>query len=291
MLDMAPGYRCLAPDMRGFGETEALPINAALGLRDLSDDLLSLLNALHIDSAHLLGWSAGAGAVMQFAIDHQERAKSLTLVAPVSPYGFGGTCDIHGTRSTEDFAGTGGGTVNAVVVEQFQLADPGSDSPAAARQMLRTLYAKAPFRFAREDAFVEALYRSRLGEKHYPGDFVESSHWPHIGPGKWGLINGLSPKYCDLTAIAELPHKPPILWVRGNEDAIVSDNSLLDFLAHRDDSDLPPQPMIGQTRQVLAQYTENGGSVEELEIEGCGHTPFLENPGVFMAGFSRFLQG
>ena len=35
------------------------------------------------------GWSMGGGVVMQYALDHP--ALSLTLQAPVSPYGFGGT--------------------------------------------------------------------------------------------------------------------------------------------------------------------------------------------------------
>ena len=32
-------YKIYAPDLRGFGDTEALPIDATRGLRDFSDDL------------------------------------------------------------------------------------------------------------------------------------------------------------------------------------------------------------------------------------------------------------
>src|SRR5690348_17508879 len=39
-------YRIYAPDMRGFGDTQVLPIDATRGLRDFSDDLFSLTQAL-----------------------------------------------------------------------------------------------------------------------------------------------------------------------------------------------------------------------------------------------------
>src|SRR5262245_42202470 len=46
--DAPPRYRLIAPDMRGFGDTEALPIDATRGLRDWADDVASLLAALEV---------------------------------------------------------------------------------------------------------------------------------------------------------------------------------------------------------------------------------------------------
>ena len=42
-------YRLIAPDMRGFGDTERVPIDATRGLRDWADDTHSLVQALGID--------------------------------------------------------------------------------------------------------------------------------------------------------------------------------------------------------------------------------------------------
>src|SRR4051812_30395899 len=56
MLALPPQYRGLAPDLRGYGETEALPIDATRGMGDWSDDLAALLDALGRDRAHLVGW-------------------------------------------------------------------------------------------------------------------------------------------------------------------------------------------------------------------------------------------
>jgi pimeloyl-ACP methyl ester carboxylesterase len=298
MLSLAGRFRCITPDIRGFGETEDLPIDATRGLRDPADDLCELLDTMGVESAHLVGWSAGAGIIMQFALDHPERTKSLTLIAPVSPYGFGGTRDILGTRSAEDFSGSGGGTVSSDVVEQMRLADAQSDSPFAARQLIRNFYVVPPLKLAREDAFVESIYQARINDQHYPGDYVTSENWPYVAPGNWGIINAMSPKYFDVSTIVDMQLKPPILWIRGDADIVVSDSSAFDLANYYDEESErggngvspKPQPMIGQTRNVLRRYAENGGTFEEIVVEGVGHSPFLESPAAFVSSFTRFLS-
>src|ERR687894_676732 len=53
----AEGYRVLAPDLRGYGDTESLPVDGTRGMRDWSDDLKALVTALDLGRFHLLGWS------------------------------------------------------------------------------------------------------------------------------------------------------------------------------------------------------------------------------------------
>ena len=81
MEALSATHRVIAPDLRGFGATEALPIDATRGLRDFSDDLHALLLALDITGpVHLLGWSAGAGVCMQFTIDHPAQVAGLVRI-------------------------------------------------------------------------------------------------------------------------------------------------------------------------------------------------------------------
>src|SRR5262249_59697332 len=57
-------YRLIAPDMRGFGDTERVPIDATRGLHDWADDTHALVHALGIDRpVHLAGWSTGGAAL------------------------------------------------------------------------------------------------------------------------------------------------------------------------------------------------------------------------------------
>ncbi|HEY4729223.1 MAG TPA: alpha/beta fold hydrolase, partial [Actinomycetes bacterium] len=107
------GYRLVAPDLRSFGRTERRPVDATRGLRDWTDDLHALVEALGWTGSgrlHIAGWSNGGGVVQQYALDHGDRLASITLVAPLSPYGFGGSKDVRGTPCWDDWAGTGGGT-------------------------------------------------------------------------------------------------------------------------------------------------------------------------------------
>jgi pimeloyl-ACP methyl ester carboxylesterase len=214
------------------------------------------------------------------------------LVAPVSPWGFGGTCDIHGTPAAPDFAGSGAGTVDAGAVEQLRLARLDSGLPPFLLQLLRQVYVEPPVRLARETALVRTMLQQKIGERRYPGDFVSSPHWPHVAPGSWGPINALSPKYCDTSAIAAIADKPPLLWIRGEADRIVSDRSLFDLAAVSSppgEAPVRPQPMVGQMREVLRRYAANGGRVEERSMRNTGHSPFLERPAEFLAAFCEFL--
>jgi len=101
--------RPLAVDLRGYGDTDPLPIDARRGVRDWADDVAALVDALGLDRVHLVGWSMGAGVVLQYLLDRPERVASVALVAPVSPYGFGGTAGPEGRRLSEDGAGSGAG--------------------------------------------------------------------------------------------------------------------------------------------------------------------------------------
>ena len=87
MLELAASgrYTIYAPDMRGYGDSEALPVDGTRGVRDFSDDLAAFAHALHLPPFHLLGWSLGGNIVMQYTIDHPEGVRSLTLEATGSP--------------------------------------------------------------------------------------------------------------------------------------------------------------------------------------------------------------
>ena len=102
-------YRGLAPDLRGFGESEAMPLDATRGVADFSDDLRSLIEALGLEEVPLVGWSAGGSVAMRYATDYPSGVASLALVDPMSPYGFGSTKDVDGTPCWADVAGSCGG--------------------------------------------------------------------------------------------------------------------------------------------------------------------------------------
>ena len=301
---LPPYYRGLAPDLRGFGRSEPKPVDATRGMRDLSDDLYELMKALGYRKVHLVGWSLGGGVVMQYAIDHPEEVASLTLNCPIPPYGMGGTKDISGTPCWSDYAGSGGGLVNPDFVrflEQSMGDDPREpDNPSSPRNVMNATYFKPPFRVARgrEEVLVSEILRTKVGNYNYPGERAPSPNWPKVAPGRWGIVNAFSPKYCDLSAFAEIQPRPDVLWVRGADDRTVSDTSAADFgyLGKTGmvpdwpgEEVYPPQPMVSQIRAVLEEYVAGGGSYREEVIADCGHTPHIEKPEAFRRVLIEFL--
>src|ERR1700734_3944691 len=195
MLALPERCRPLALDLRGFGETDPEPVDATRGLRDYADDLAAAIEALGLDGVHLVGWSMGGGVLLQYLADRPDRHRvaSLMLVAPVSPFGFGGTRGAEGTLCDPSGAGSGGGTGNPGFIARLAAGDRGGDDPLSPRQVLLAHYVKPPFVPEHLDIFVESMLSTRLGDDHYPGDSRTAEQWPGIAPGDHGVLNTMAP--------------------------------------------------------------------------------------------------
>ena len=287
MQDLPAELRVIAIDLRGYGGTEHAPVDATRGVRDFSDDVFETLQALSIQTAHFVGWSMGAAVILQYALDHP--VLSLTLESPVSPYGFGGT-RRDGTRLTDDDAGTGGGVANPDYVERLIAHDTSDEAPTSPRNVFRSGYVAEGYTTEHEDVWVESMLSTSTATGNYPGDSVPSRNWPGFAAGTVGVLNALTPRYFNVSGITDLAHKPPILWIQGTVDAIISDASFYDYnhlgaLGIVPDwpgaEVAPAQEMVSQMRDVLGVYAQRGGHVTELPLEGVGHTPHLERPAEF----------
>src|SRR5262249_54473370 len=147
MLALPDGYRPLAVDLRGFGDTDPEPVDATRGLRDYADDLAALIEALELASAHLVGWSMGGGVVMQYLADRPaaHAAASVPLVAPVPPFGSGGPRGTDGPLCAPGGAGPGGASVTPAFVPRLAAGARSADAPPSPRQILLPHYVKPPF--------------------------------------------------------------------------------------------------------------------------------------------------
>ncbi|MEV4760418.1 alpha/beta hydrolase [Micromonospora sp. NPDC049559] len=299
LRQLPPTLRVVAPDLRGYGATDPAPVDATRGLRDFSDDVAALLDEPALFGAAgtrpvVVGHSLGGGVAMQLLVDHPERVGALLLEAPVSPYGYGGTRDLDGTPTTPDFAGTGAGTANQEFVKLLAAGDRGTERPTSPRNVMRATYVADPAVLGDdEELLLDSMLSTVTGDDNYPGTGTASENWPGMAPGTRGVLNALAPAHLriadDLVAVAP---KPPITWVRGDSDVIVSDTSLMD-LAYLGSigavpgwpgaQDCPPQPMVGQTRAVLERYAAAGGAYREIVYAGCGHSPHVERPAEFAA--------
>ena len=287
-------YEVIAPDLRCFGETQSLSVDAKRGYRDWSDDIDSFCRAIGWDSFYLGGWSMGGNIAIQYTTDHPEQVKKLILIAPGSPYGFGGSIDEKGTPHTPVGLGSGGGTAN-----------PGLANAAARgsrlimRDILRKFYFKADFRMSREweNLFIDEIAKIKMGNQYYPGNYTMSPKWPYVIAGDQGVLNAMSPRYGNQSDFLDVKPQPEILWIHGTEDIIVSDTSLMElgylgkcgmFPGWPGDRVYPPQPMVSQIRYFLNEYRKRGGLFVEFMIPG-GHMCALESPFEFLSALRTFI--
>jgi pimeloyl-ACP methyl ester carboxylesterase len=291
-------YRLIAPDMRGFGETERVPIDATRGLRDWADDTFSLVRKLQITRpVHLVGWSTGGAAIANYAEDRP--VASLTFIDPVSPFGFGGT-RLDGTPCFPDYAGSGGGTGSPDFTKLIAAEDRSSDSPFSPRNVINTSYWAPSHKEPadREDMLVDEVLKSVTGDDGYPGDSTSSPNWPGIAPGTRGILNALSGKYCQWAGIVDVDPKPAILWTHGTADIVVADGSAWEMgtlgkLAvvpgWPGEGVFPPQPMVAQIHNVLERYRDAGGRVQIEMFDGSGHGPLFDAAERWSKVFFGFL--
>jgi len=297
---LTQAYRPLAIDLRGFGDTDPEPVDATRGVRDYADDLAAVIDALGLDAVHLVGWSMGGGVVLQYLVDRPgtHRVASLTLVNPVSPFGFGGTRGLDGVLCDPWGAGSGGGGANPEFIERLAGQDRTADSPLSPRSVLLAHYVKPPYVPDHLDVFVESMLSTRLGDDHYPGTSRPVPAWPGFAPGDQGVLNTIAPTHFRIADLSGVEPKPPVLWLRGADDIIVSDTSLYDLAylgsvgvipGWPGEQTWPPQPMVAQTRAVLLGYAAAGGRFREVVIENSGHGPHLDQPKRFRAELRAHL--
>ncbi|MBW7476769.1 alpha/beta hydrolase [Paenibacillus oenotherae] len=71
--------RILIPDLRGHGRSSA-PDDAVYAMEAFADDLLQLVDALHVRHVYLFGHSLGGYVSLAFADKYPEKVSSLSLV-------------------------------------------------------------------------------------------------------------------------------------------------------------------------------------------------------------------
>lgn len=287
-------FDVVAPDLRCFGDSSALPVDATRGYGDWTDDLAEFVAALGWDKFAMAGWSMGGCVTMQYAMEHGEQLTGMILINPGSPYGFGGTKGVEGTMLEPAGLASGGGCANAQLVQCLISGD--RELP---RTTLNGVYFKPPFRMVEwEETFIDSMLKTKVGEGMYPGDMKPAAVWPFVAAGDKGICNTMAPNNANLSGLADVAVKPPVLWVRGDSDIMVSDTSICDFgtlgmmgtVPGWPGADvIPPQPMVSQTRSVLDRYVANGGAYQELVLPG-GHGCHLENPDRFVAEVNKFLN-
>lgn len=81
----AHGFRAIAPDMRGYGQTDAPADSEGYRSSSICADIAGLLDALEIEKAVIVGHDWGGYHIWQFALRYPER--TAALIGLNTPYG------------------------------------------------------------------------------------------------------------------------------------------------------------------------------------------------------------
>ena len=78
-------FNVIAPDLYGYGETDAWPGHRPLSLADEAD-LVRTVMSNATQPVHLVGHSYGGAVALRVALEQPHRVRSLTLIEPVAFY-------------------------------------------------------------------------------------------------------------------------------------------------------------------------------------------------------------
>lgn len=80
MQQLSRQSQCFAPDLWGFGESEAIDIHYSIALQ--VESLEEYLDSLNLSNIYLVGHSLGAWVAASYALKHLERVSGLVLLSP-----------------------------------------------------------------------------------------------------------------------------------------------------------------------------------------------------------------
>jgi pimeloyl-ACP methyl ester carboxylesterase len=84
----AAGYRTIAPDLRGFGDSDKPSDVDEYGARSMIGDVVGVLDRLSLDRVHLVGHDWGAAIAWMTATAYADRIGSLTALSVGHPAAF-----------------------------------------------------------------------------------------------------------------------------------------------------------------------------------------------------------
>jgi pimeloyl-ACP methyl ester carboxylesterase len=208
---LAPGFRIIAPDLRGLGDSERTLDATVYQKVELAKDIIAVLDALRIDTFFLIGHDWGGIVAQELAILAPRRVKRLVIMniaVLTNPIG-----TVEARRIIFD---------NGGVAFWYQYFQQQATLPEAMIKGNETVWIRYFFGKAGQDGTIPAdaiaeyvrCYRIEntpaTGAAYYRSMALDADHWTGIGKKKFSM---------------------PSLYVHGKKDPVI----ISAFLNHIED--------------------------------------------------------
>ena len=199
--DLARTYRVIAFDMRGHGKSDKPHEPARYG-REMTLDIVRLLDHLGIQRAHIVGYSLGGHLVSHLLTLHPERFLSATLVAGA------GRFDWNAERARQ--AEVVGGERERECISRsllFRLAPP--NAPRPSEDSLKVLSAKC-FADTTQDRFALAAVIRSNGDQAITPAATAAVTVPTLG-----IVGSDDPEKAELEALERIRPSAKLVVLEG----------------------------------------------------------------------------
>lgn len=214
MTDLAPHFRNVAPDILGFGESacpDPFPRGIAASVELRARNTLALLDALKIDSIHVIGNSMGGMITMRMAQIAPSRVRKMVLMGS---------------------GGAGGLTPEAGKKTMEYLANPSVDGLRGLMEMF---------------VYDAKTFGVDLGQ--LAADRMTIASRPHIARVNAATFDMSQPVFVlSPEQLAAIPH--PALVIHGREDRVVPVDASYYLSKHLPDAQLHVFPKSGHWAQL-----------------------------------------
>ncbi len=173
-------FYCVAIDSRGHGKSINPSMETDIGYDVMARDLLQVMDHLHIQRAHLLGWSDGGITGLLFASAHSDRVLSLCMM--------GANFDISGLKRYVRFGILAAYYVTLPFVRQFRAADRHNkrvsmmmNQPTISERQLKNIQAPVLIISAKRD-FVQLDHTKNMADTIKNSEMLILDRANHFAP-------------------------------------------------------------------------------------------------------------
>jgi epoxide hydrolase 4 len=176
-------YRLIAPDFRGFGESEnphLAPTNT-VNAATLADDIVALLDALAIDRCGFVGHDVGANVMQSIGVRYPDRASGLFFF----------NCATHGVGGRWNEPGH----VNEIWYQSFHQMPYAAAMVASSRETCRAHICHFLRHWSYQKSAFDAVLQRWVDNFMRPGNMQGGFNW-YIGQnaGRLATMAGTAPK-------------------------------------------------------------------------------------------------